>query len=80
MVSFIWISPNAKTDALYDALQRGFDIIAANGVFKKTWRQHRAEPDAQQFSRRIIQINNPFYGKDLVPPRYQHLLFQPEMP
>lgn len=77
---FVWISPKAKADALYEALQRGFDIIADNGLFEKTWRQHRTEPDAQNFiSRRIIQINNPFYGNDLVPPRYQHLLFKPEL-
>jgi len=23
----------------------------------------------------VIEIENPFYGYDLVPPRYQHLLF-----
>lgn len=78
---FVWVSPAAKTDALYEALQRGFDIIATNGVFLETWQRHCAEPEARHFaSRRIIQISNPFYGNDLVPPRYQHLLFQPGMP
>lgn len=78
---FVWISPHKKTNELYAALQKGFDIIAANGVFQKTWLHHRAEPEAQNFvARRIIQIPNPFYGNDLVPQHYQHLLFHPKTP
>lgn len=78
---FVWVSPNKKTNELFAALQRGFDIIAANGVFQETWLRYRAEPDVQNFvSRRIIQITNPFYGNDLVPQHYQHLLFHPKLP
>lgn len=78
---FVWVSVGEETDELYTALQRGFDIIAQNGVFLEVWKRYRTEPQKEFFvTRRIIQIPNPFYGNDLVPTRYQHLLFTPEKP
>ncbi len=78
---FVWISSRRDADALYDALRRGFDAIAAEGAFMDVWRRYRREPEAGIFAaRRIIDIPNPFYGDDLVPERYRHLLFRPQTP
>lgn len=78
---FVWVSPRRDADALYEALRRGFDAIAADGVFMEVWRRYRREPEARIFAdRRIIEIANPFYGDDLVPERYRHLLFHPRTP
>ncbi|MFT7721486.1 MAG: amino acid ABC transporter substrate-binding protein [Roseateles sp.] len=72
---FVWVAPGPETDALYAALQRGFDRIVADGSFMQVWRRHRTPPsDGLLAGRRIIDITNPFYGYDLVPARYQHLL------
>ncbi len=76
---FVWVSPNHDTDELYDALVRGFDVIAKDGTFLKIWHSCRAEPAAELFrARHIINISNPFYGDDLVPPQFRHLIFRPE--
>lgn len=73
---FVWVSPKADADALYEALQRGFDRIVENGNFMKVWRQYRKPPPERFFDQRvIIDIGNPFYGHELVPQRYRHLLF-----
>ncbi len=78
---FVWVSPQSDADELYQALQRGFDIIARNGTFVKVWNQYRKPPPESFFAQRtIIDINNPFYTKELVPQRYQHLLYQPAKP
>lgn len=77
---FVWVSPLADADELYDALVRGFNIIVQDGTFMTLWNRHRSEPDAKLFiSRRIININNPFYGVDLVPLQFRHLIFQPKL-
>ena len=75
---FVWVAPGPETDALYQALQTGFDRIVANGQFLRVWSKHRHPPEARFFRERtIIDIANPFYDHNLVPPRYRHLLFQP---
>lgn len=75
---FVWVSPSPDADELYDALVRGFDAIVQNGTFMSLWLRHRAEPDKKLFTaRRIINIGNPFYGDELVPPQYRHLIFRP---
>lgn len=75
---FVWVAPGPGTEALYQALQAGFDRIVADGSFLRIWAQHRKPPAAQVFSQRtIIDIPNPFYGPSLVPQRYGHLLFKP---
>ena len=75
---FVWVSPSPDADELYDALVRGFDAIVRDGTFMSLWLRHRAEPDKKLFTaRRIIDIGNPFYGDELVPPQYRHLIFRP---
>lgn len=75
---FVWVSPSPDADELYDALVRGFDAIVRDRTFMSLWLRHRAEPDKKLFTaRRIIDIGNPFYGDELVPPQYRHLIFRP---
>jgi hypothetical protein len=74
---FVWVSPHSDADALYAALQRGFDSLVDNGSFVRIWSQHRRAPPDEFFDkRRIIDIKNPFYDQTLVPERYRHLLFR----
>ncbi|GAB1387767.1 hypothetical protein MASR1M59_29150 [Melaminivora sp.] len=76
---FVWVSPLAQADALYAALDRGFRRIAANGQFKQVWGEHRQLPPAASWQqRRLIELPNPFYGNELVPAHYRHLLLQPQ--
>lgn len=75
---FVWVAPGPETDALYAALQTGFDKIVADGSFLRIWAQHRQLPDARIYRERtVIDIPNPFYDQTLVPQRYRHLLIQP---
>ncbi|WP_245650856.1 amino acid ABC transporter substrate-binding protein [Thauera butanivorans] len=74
---FVWVSPKPEADEVFDALQRGFDKMVANGRFLRIWRQYRKPPPRGVFAGRVvIDIPNPFYGYDLVPPKYRHLLFE----
>lgn len=75
---FVWVSPKADADALYAALQRGFDKLVADGRFLRIWNQYRTPPPDAFFDQRtVIDIKNPFYDHNLVPPRYRPLLFRP---
>lgn len=74
---FVWVSPHPSADELYEALQRGFDIICSNGVFESVWNQTRQLPPADSWQNRtVIELDNPFYTPDIVPQRYQHLLLK----
>lgn len=74
---FVWVSPKADADALYEALQRGFDILVANGRFLEIWNSHNRRLPAHEFVRRtVIEIPNPFYDHHLVPLRYRPLLIR----
>ncbi len=74
---FVWVSPNPDADALYDALQQGFDRIVEDGRFLEIWAQYcKPPPDTAFRLRTIIDIDNPFYGYDLVPARYRKLLYK----
>ena len=76
---FVWVSPSPDTDELYDALVRGFNAIVQDGTFLSLWNRHRTEPNAKIFtSRRIIDVGNPFYGDDIVPLQFRHLIFKPK--
>lgn len=76
---FLWVSPHPSADALYAALQAGFDTIAANGTFLRVWQQHRQEPPASAWQgRRVLELNTPWFNQNIVPQRYQHLLLQPQ--
>lgn len=76
---FIWVSSHPDADAVYSALQEGFDTIIANGVFESIWNEYRQQLPASQWRhRRVIDLDNPFYSVDIVPKRYQHLLLDPE--
>lgn len=75
---FVWVSPHPNSDELYDALQKGFDIICSNGQFESTWNQARQlPPEASWLGRTVVELENPFYSPDIVPRRYKHLLLQP---
>lgn len=74
---FVWVSPHPSADELYEALQHGFDIICANGEFESIWNQMRLLPPADSWEKRtVIDLDNPFYGPDIVPQRYRHLLLK----
>jgi hypothetical protein len=74
---FVWVSPKPDADALYDALQKGFEILVGDGRYLEIWAQYRQPPPESAFTQRsIIDIDNPFYGYDLVPLRYRHLLYR----
>ncbi len=76
---FVWVSPSPDADELYDALVRGFNAIVQDGTFLSIWNRYRTEPNAKFFtSRRIIDVENPFYGDDIVPIRFRHLIFDPK--
>lgn len=75
---FVWVSPHPNSDELYEALQKGFDIICSNGQFEATWNQARQLPAENSWlGRTVIELENPFYSSDIVPRRYKHLLLQP---
>ena len=74
---FVWIAPTADADELYAALVRGFDTLVENGRFLIIWNQYRKPPAPELLTgRAVIDLNNPFYGYDLVPPRYSLLLIR----
>lgn len=76
---FVWVSPKADADELYEALQRGFDILVADGRFLEIWNRYNRPLPAHEFIRRtVIKIPNPFYDDRLVPPRYRSLLIRLE--
>lgn len=75
---FVWVSPHPSADDLYQALQEGFDIICGNGEFETLWNETRRLPPAGSWEKRtVIELENPLYNPDIVPPRYQHLLLKP---
>ena len=75
---FVWVSPHPDDDALYAALQRGFNTIVDDGSYLRIWAEHRKPPPNAFFNRRtIIDLPNPFYDQNLVPSRYRQLLFRP---
>lgn len=77
---FVWVSPHPSADELYKALQTGFDIICSNGEFETIWDQARALPPQDSWQKRtVIELDNPFYSRDIVPQRYRHLLLQPQI-
>lgn len=77
---FIWVSADPKADALYQALQTGFDIICDNGQFESIWNKYRQALPARNWQgRTVINLENPFYSQDIVPERYRHLLLNPKI-
>lgn len=73
---FVWVAPTPDADELYVALQRGFDRIVEDGTFLRVWARNCVMPPPRMLhSRRVIELDNPFYGYEIVPPRYQHLLY-----
>lgn len=78
---FVWVSPRPEADPVYEALQRGFAQLVADGRFLKIWHAHRQPPPAHVFkSRTLIELDNPFYGYELIPAAYRHLLYRREQP
>jgi len=79
---FVWVSAkSADADTLYEALSRGFGIIAANGRFVEIWDQAGRGLSPVFFSgRRLVELPNPLYGYDIVDERFRHLLLSPGNP
>ena len=75
---FVWVSKKSEHFALLmDALPRGFDRLVAEGDFDEIHRRHHHDEAVKTLiGRQVIEIDNPFYDYGLVPPRYQHLLFE----
>ncbi len=77
---FVWVTSDPSADALYDALQNGFDTICSNGKFESVWEEYRQVLPASNWrDRTVINLENPFYSQDVVPQRYQHLLLDPSI-
>ncbi len=77
---FVWVSSHPSADALYQALEKGFDIISSNGKFESVWAQTRHLPPSSAWQgRTVIDLDNPFYAQDIVPQKYQHLLLHPQI-
>lgn len=78
---FVWVSPRPEADPVYEALQRGFAQLVADGRFLKIWHTHRQPPPDHVFKRRsLIELDNPFYGYELIPAAYRHLLYHRDQP
>ena len=74
----IWVTSHPDADDVYHALQEGFDTIIDSGEFESVWNEHRRLPAIENLrERRVIDLENPFYGRDIVPERYRHLLLEP---
>lgn len=74
----IWVTAHPDADALYRALKNGLDIICNDGQFESIWNQYRQVPPPSTWQgRTVITLKNPFYDRDIVPERYQHLLLDP---
>jgi len=74
----IWVTAHPDADDIYHALQEGFDAIIDSGEFESVWNEHRRLPSVEHLGRRrVIDLANPFYGRDIVPERYRHLLLEP---
>lgn len=75
---FVWVSAHPSADALYQALQAGFDTICSDGQFESIWNEHRQVLPASDWQgRTVINLENPFYSRNIVAQGYQHLLLEP---
>lgn len=73
----VCVTAHPVADALFAALQTGLDTLARNGGFVRLWEQHRQLPSPAWWrNRSLVELRNPFYGEELIPGRYQHLLFK----
>lgn len=79
---FVWISAaSANGDVLYEALQRGFRLIANNGRFEEIWKANaRGLPKDFFKNRTVIELANPLYGYDIVGKEFRHLLLTEPSP
>ena len=73
---FVWVSTKAEqADLVLAALQKGFPLIARDGTFEKIWRRHgRGLPESFFAGRRVIRLENPHYGEEIVGEEFRHLL------
>lgn len=78
---FVWVSPKADADEVYAALSRGFEMLVDSGEFLRIWERYRRVPPPEVLRGRVvIDIDNPFYGPDLVPPAWRWLQVLPKVP
>lgn len=74
----LWVSAHAQADALFTALNTGFERLVKSGRFEQLWQQLRPTvPAAAWRQRHVISLNNPWYDPELIAPQYRHLLLQP---
>lgn len=73
---FVWVS--ADYPHVHAALEQGFEKLIENGDFLRIWEQHRQTPTEAFFAdRTIIDLANPSYNLEVIPPRWLHLLVRP---
>lgn len=76
----LWVSAHPDADRLYAALQTGFDRIVHSGEFERLWNRLRPLPaPAAWQGRTVIALKNPWFGPELIAPKYRHLLLQPAL-
>lgn len=76
---FLWVSPHPSADDLYSALQLGFERLVRSGEFLRLWQQLRpALPPSVWQNRKVLRLRNPWFGPEIIPEHFQHLLLAPE--
>lgn len=75
---YVWVSTAAKdSKLLFEALDKGFRIIAANGEFVAIYEKYKdAEPRKHLVGRRTIHLQSPYSTDDDIDPRFRHLIIR----
>lgn len=75
---YVWVSTAFKdSKRLLDALDKGFEIIAANGEFVAIYEKYKdADPRKHLVGRRTIHLKSPYSTSDDIDPRFRHLIIQ----
>lgn len=75
---YAWVSTAAKdSKLLFEALDKGFGIIAANGEFVAIYEKYKgADPKRQLVGRRTIHLQSPYSTDDDIDPRFRHLIIR----
>lgn len=75
---YVWVSTATKdSKLLFEALDKGFGIIAANGEFVAIYEKYKdAEPRKHLAGRRTIHLQSPYSTDDDIDPRFRHLIIR----
>lgn len=70
---FVWVSP--ELPQVHAALMQGFEQLIESGDFLRIWEHYRQAPTEDFFAERtLIDLANPYYGLEIIPSHWQHLL------